>query len=139
MTHPPATEFDAESFRIPSALMTSPMSVKRAPRPRRGELFLRGPIAWAWWEHAGRLPGKAVHVALVLWLEAGLKKSRTVQLSMMRLRGLGVDRQAARRCLRRLAAARLVSVEQCRGRLARVTLLDAVPQAAMEEARPPRV
>jgi hypothetical protein len=43
----------------------------RIPRHRPGEKFLRGPIPWKWLIRAGRLPGKALQVGLLLWQAAG--------------------------------------------------------------------
>ncbi len=41
---------------------------KKAPRKRAGELFLKGPVPMSWIYRAGRLPGHALHVGVVLWM-----------------------------------------------------------------------
>ena len=98
------------------------------PRHRGGELFVRGPIPWAWLTAAARLPGRALHVGIVLWLESGLRTSAVVALSQQRLRDLGVDRYAGYRGLSKLEQADLVDVQRHPGRLSVVTLrLPAVP------------
>ncbi len=92
------------------------------PRHRGGELFVRGPIPWAWLKTAARLPGRALHVGIVLWLESGLRTSAVVALSQQRLRDLGIDRYASYRGLVRLEQAELVEVRRHPGRLSDVTL-----------------
>lgn len=46
------------------------------PRPRGesapGKTFLKGPIPLPWLQGAARLPGKALHVGVVLWFLSGL-------------------------------------------------------------------
>ncbi len=92
------------------------------PLHRGGELFVRGPIPWAWLTAAARLPGRALHVGIVLWLESGFRTSAVVALSQQRLRDLGVDRYAGYRGLSRLEQADLVDVQRHPGRLSVVTL-----------------
>ena len=86
----------------------------------KGELFLRGPIPWVWLERAMRLPGRALHVALFLWLKAGIIKSALVTVNLSRL---SVDRSAASRGLAALEAAGLIRVERKPGRKPLVTIL----------------
>jgi hypothetical protein len=74
-------------------------------------------------EAAARLPGQALALSLCLWREVGRRKTRTVRLCLGRV-GLGVSEQAARRALRELERARLVSVLRKPGRGLEVTLLD---------------
>jgi hypothetical protein len=92
------------------------------PRHRQGELFLNGPVPWAWLVRAGQLPGSALHVGLVLWLEAGMKGQRTVRLSLSRLACMGVGVQAARRGIRALKAAGLVAITHRPGQSLEVTI-----------------
>jgi hypothetical protein len=97
----------------------------RPPRHRPGEKFLRGPVPWGWLDRAGRLPGKALAVALVLWKEAGCLNRREVRLCLNGPLPLGLNRQSARRGLRRLIAAGLVEARHRPGRGLDVTLMDA--------------
>jgi len=121
--------FDPDSLRLSSTAIpaTRPKPAK-LPRHRPGEWFLRGPIPWPWLDAAARLPGKALALSLVLWREAGRRRSRTVKLCL-RWAGLGVKEAAARRALRNLEAAALVRVQRKPGRGLEVTILEA-PSAA---------
>lgn len=100
----------------PHALRRSP------PRHGKGELFLKGPIPWRWLSAAGASKGRALQVALVLWLEAAMKRAVTVKLTHARLREMGVDRSAARRGLSQLERAGLVAVLRRNGAAPWVTL-----------------
>ena len=101
----------------------------KAPRKHGGELFLKGPVPMSWLSSAGRLPGRALHVGVVLWILAGIKRTGTVALGARHLRSLGVDRHATYRALRRLEKAGLVVVQRRAGCAPKVTLLGAKPQA----------
>jgi hypothetical protein len=98
---------------------------RKLPRHRQGEKFLKGPIPWDWLERAFPLSGKALHVALLLWREAGCRRSRVVVLCLAGELPAGLNRQSARRGLRRLAAVGLVSIRQRPGRGLEVTLNEA--------------
>jgi hypothetical protein len=63
-------------------------------------------------------------LSLILWREAGRRQQRTVKLCLVHA-GLGISAYAARRALRQLEAARLVSALRLPGRGVDVTLLDA--------------
>jgi hypothetical protein len=117
---------DVDRLRLgTSSLPTSTArSAQSIPGHQRGERFLKGPIPWTWLQLAARQPGKALHVALVLWQLVGMKRSVCVTLNLSRLAALGVSRYAASRGLKALRAARLVSFEAQTGRKARVTVLD---------------
>jgi hypothetical protein len=119
--------FDPESLRLsgsafPAAAEARPKP-RRPPRHRPGEWFLRGPIPWPWLEAAARLPGKSLALALCLWREAGRLRRRTVKLCLSRA-GLGLDRQVARRALRSLESAGLVTSVRKPGHGVEVTLCD---------------
>jgi hypothetical protein len=91
-----------------------------APRGGR-DRFLKGPIPWDWLEIAARLPGKALHVGLALWLEAGMSCCLTVKVGVSRV-GFGVNEQAARRGLRVLEKAGLIEIHRRPGQLLEVRL-----------------
>ena len=95
----------------------------RPPRHTR-QAFLKGPISWPWLCEAASLPGRALHVGLVLWYRAGREKSLKVVLSWSDLATMGVKRDAGRRGLEQLEAAGLVAVDRHPGRLPRVKLLE---------------
>ncbi|HZT83464.1 MAG TPA: hypothetical protein VFA26_24755 [Gemmataceae bacterium] len=119
--------FDVAALRLPAvdldALRKRPP--RGLPRHRQGEKFLKGPVPWAWLERAGRLPGRALLVGLLLWREAGCRKGRTVTFCLTHAREWGCDHQTFRRGLRALAGAGLVTVHRRPGRALSVTLLDA--------------
>jgi hypothetical protein len=71
------------------------------------------------------LPGKAVHVALLLWHEAGWRKQRTVRFRLRAGLSVGLKTWSARRGLRALEAAGLVTVSRQPGKALDVTLNDA--------------
>jgi len=126
MSHRSDDPFDVEALRgagVDLAALSRRPS-RKPPRHRQGEKFLKGPIPWSWLERAFLLPGKALHIALLLWYEAGCRRNRTVPLCLAgRLPG-GLSRQSARRGLRNLVAAGLVSVQRKPGSGLQVTILD---------------
>jgi hypothetical protein len=97
---------------------------RRRTRHRRSERFLRGPVPWAWLTAAGRLPGSALQVGVTLWQLAGMKDRGTVVFCLSRMRDMGVKEAAARRGLRALKVAGLVSTCHRQGRGVEVTLLE---------------
>jgi hypothetical protein len=115
---------DIECLRLASATINTPGDKKSLPRHRKGEKFLKGPIPWDWLIHAGKLPGKALHVANVIWFQAGIKNCRTIALSCKNLTDMSVERNAIYRGLAALESVGLISVIRHRGRLSEVTLLD---------------
>jgi hypothetical protein len=125
--------FDPDALRVPDANLAALQSrpSKRPPRHRQGERFLKGPIPWAWLEQALRLPGKALHVALLLWLEAGCRGSRVVSLCLAGKLPEGLNEQSARRGLRRLEGAGLVTVRHPPGHGLEVALND-LPRSGRE-------
>src|SRR5579885_1671455 len=118
------SEIDVYQLRLPSSMSVPIPPRKRPPRHGPGEKFLKGPIPWKWLERACRLPGKALQVALLLWYAAGCTRNRTVRLCLNGTLPEGLNRQSARRGLRRLVEARLVEVRHFPGKGLEVTLLD---------------
>jgi hypothetical protein len=120
---------DLDALRAPEtdldALRKRPS--RKPPRHRPGEAFLMGPIPWTWPRRAMTLQGKALHVAILLWKEAGCRRSRTVRFRLARTAELGIHRDTAKRGLRALAAAELVSLCHLPGRALEVTLLETEP------------
>jgi hypothetical protein len=122
--------FDPESFRLPETDLNSLLNRprKRPPRHAKGGRFLKGPIPWGWLQRAARLPGKALHVALLLWQEAGCARKRTVRFRLASVASLGMHFDTGRRALRALERAGLVTIRYPSGRSLEVTLQD--PPAA---------
>ena len=119
---------DPERLRLGTALPTTE-TMRRNPRLRRGR-FLKGPVALEWLRTAGKLPGKALHVGVVIWYLSGLQSSRRLVLSQKEMLQFGVDRYARHRALRLLEAAGLVGVERAAGRLPVGTIIEVGPENA---------
>lgn len=116
-------DIDIDIFRAPAGGSSPgmPPVPRTPPRHRRGEPFLKGPIPWRWLETAMTLSGKALHIALILWREAGCTGTRTVRF---KLSGAKMNVSAARRGLQALDKAGLVTIRRPPGRALEVTLQD---------------
>jgi len=103
----------------------TPPDPTRRPRKRPSVgYFVRGPIPLAWLSAAGRLPGRSLHVGVLIWFLSGLHRgARTVKLTAQWRGSMGLERHAASRALERLQRAGLVEVDRKPGRSPRVTLL----------------
>jgi hypothetical protein len=121
-----ADPFDVEALRLPADEVAAlpRRTQRRPPRHRQGQRFLKGPIPWEWLERTFALKGKALHVALLLWQEAGCCNRRSVRLCLRGKLPVGLTRQSARRALRALAGAGLVTIGRLPGRGLEVTILD---------------
>jgi hypothetical protein len=121
-------EIDFEELRFEQCSETLVSKAKRPEsrrwiyKPKSGEQFLRGPYPWEWFRRAAKSPGKALHVAVAIWRFAGLRRSAEVRLNLSRLMEMGVTRDSARRGLRALETAGLVSVQRHPGRKPIITL-----------------
>lgn len=100
---------------------TGAMAASNSPKKIDG--FIKGPIPLVWIEQASKLPGKSLHVGLVLWYLSGLKKTRTFSLGSKQLLAFGIGRDAKAEALTRLASAGLIAVSQASGRAPVVTIL----------------
>jgi hypothetical protein len=103
------------------------VSVLDLPEPEAGTKRrpLYGPIPWAWWLPASRLPGKSLRVGAVCWLLAGWERSADFELALDTWSEFGLSRFSASRGLDALERAELVSVARTPGRSPVVTILDA--------------
>lgn len=119
--------FDPDRLSLPTdAFQDLPRVLTRGiPRQRQTEPFLKGPIPWKWIQVAARLPGKALAVGLVIWHLVGLCRSETVHLQPSKIRSLGLSRRQARRGLRNLKQAGLITIHSRPGCAHDVTVLDA--------------
>ena len=106
---------DRLRLRVQPTLRIGPRKAA-IPKPRLQEKFLKGPISWPWLTLAARQPGKAFHVAIMLWFLAGITRKRVIALSLTRMSALGISRYAAARGLKALEQVGLVSVERHDGR-----------------------
>src|SRR5689334_6451629 len=116
--------FDVDQLRLTEGYLDKFPESKKPPRHRPGEKFIKGPLPWAWFEKAARLPGKALAVGLCLWQEAGWRKTKTLHFCLSHGERLGADRHASRRALKALEGAGLVTITQRPGCCPDVTLLE---------------
>jgi hypothetical protein len=90
---------------------------------------LYGPIPWAWWVRACRLPGRTLHVASAIWAIVGWGGGTSARCELV-LDGwadLALGRKAVRRGLIALGSDGLILVESKIGRPSLVTLLPVEP------------
>jgi hypothetical protein len=121
---PDPDPFDPELWATLTDPTPTPDVPKRPARPRCAGKFLKGPVPWLWIQQAGALPGKALAVGLMLWLERGMKGRRTVHFCLSQAKAEGIPTTTARRAIRALERADLVLVERKPGRGLDVTILD---------------
>lgn len=100
-----------------------PLSSRWRYVPRKGEKFFKGPIPLSWLEPVFGLPGKALHVAIRIWHLSGLKKSQSVKLNLSSFEKVGVSRDSARRGMRQLEDAGLITLVRQKGQAAIVTII----------------
>ena len=74
--------FDPQSLRLPAEMIGKIVPRKRPPRHGGGERFLKGPIPWAWWSTACRLPGQALQVASAVRYQAGCTGPKEIRLGL---------------------------------------------------------
>ena len=97
-----------------------------ACRKRQSSEFIRGPIPKSWIIEAAKAGGsKALNVALALWFQAGLERSRTFRLRPSRIREFLVCRETCYRTLTALESAGLIAIARRRGRSPEITILEA--------------
>ncbi len=80
-------------------------------------------IPLPWIQQASRLPGKSLHVGIVLWYLSGVSKSLTVKLTRSWLSRFGLHHETGRRGLHALERAKLVHVERSGKKSPCVTLV----------------
>jgi hypothetical protein len=122
--------FDLERLAFTHKSGIPPKKKKAHPSYKNGRKFLRGPIDWEWLKKAGRLPGKALQVAIILrfwegikWRE-GIKQRKTKILSNMALKDFEISRYAKKYALKNLEDAGLIRIERHRGRSPIVTIIE---------------
>jgi hypothetical protein len=84
----------------------------------------------AWLYRAGALPGQALAVGVVLWHEAGCRKSRTVPFRISKCRKFRIHEDTARRGLQVLEKAGLIAIRRLPGRCSEVTILEATTDSS---------
>jgi hypothetical protein len=90
-------------------------TVRQAPGDRADARSLRGPVPWAWWAAASRLPNPSLRVGAACWVVAGRERSAEFVMSSGPWVEWGLSRFAVARGLASLARAGLVSVTRRAG------------------------
>src|SRR4051794_13270854 len=121
----PDDRFDPDALRLPTGMAGGVAPRMRPPRHPPGGRFPPGPIPFAWWAAACRLPGASPAVASAICFEAGLRRRREgLALGLADLdRMMGVKRDTARRALRMLAGTGLISASRPDGCKPEIALL----------------
>lgn len=114
---------EIQKFRLAGEQNRKKTAKQPPPRHKHGEKFLRGPIPLTWLSRASKLSGKALHVGIVLWFRAGIEQNRTIKLSNLSVKVVGLTRYSKNRALKHLESAGLITVERCAGRSPVVTIL----------------
>jgi hypothetical protein len=117
--------FEPARFALahPVILREIPTSQK-APRHKRGQEFLCGPVPLPWLRRAATLRGKALAVGIALWFKAGVTKRAEVRATGTLWEKIGIHRKSAYRGLSALETAGLITVVRHAGRAPIVTILE---------------
>jgi hypothetical protein len=83
----------------------------KGTKPRKADLYLRGPVPLAWLRRAAALTPSALVAALALAFQRGLAGTPEIKISAARFRDLGVERTAKDRGVAALVEAGLVEVK----------------------------
>jgi hypothetical protein len=110
--------------REPGCKLAVSVSDLAEPSAGPGHRPLYGPIPWAWWLPASRLPGRSLQVASACWLSAGWERSADFELALDAWTDLGLSRFSASRGLDTLERAGLVAAVRRPGRSPVVSIRD---------------
>lgn len=113
-----------EDFQNTTKIADQPKG-KFKVKQRQSKPFLKGPVPMEWLYQAGTLPGQCLHVGLVLWHEAGIVGDQTVRFRPKKALRFGMHRDTARRALKNLESAGLVSICSKPGQCLEVRILEA--------------
>jgi hypothetical protein len=121
-----ADEFDPKRWEMGDHSMeiTHPSPPRGRSRIRKADRFLKGPVPWSWLTRAMALPGKALALGLMVWLQSGISGKKTVQFCLTRADAEGIEIKTARRAIRHLESAGLITVVRRPGRGLEVTIVD---------------
>jgi hypothetical protein len=90
---------------------------------KKSEPFLKGPIPLVWISKVSILPGKAFQTALaILWL-SDMAGGGPIKLSRQAMQRFSLSADAARDAVKRLEAARVITVERKAGQRHSITLV----------------
>lgn len=94
-----------------------------AKQNRLKEKFLKGPIPLSQISLAAKLPGKSLHVAIIIWIFDSIHKGEQFKLQTSMLEALGVKRNSAYRAIKHLENSGAITVVRHRGRLPLIKLI----------------
>ena len=112
----PQPSFNLEEFRIQKNSSLVPARSRKGSKKPHSGAFLKGPIPLSWLKAAACLPGRTLHIGIVLWFLVGVHKLNAVKFSYRQAGEFGIGRHAAYRGLTKLERAGLVTVHRHRGR-----------------------
>lgn len=112
---------DISKFRVNPNAHIAPF--RTSIQKRINGKFLKGPISVELLSKITILPGKSLHLMIVIWILDTIHNGETFKLSMALLRKLNVGRNAAYRALECLENAGIITVDRLSGRLPLVTLI----------------
>ncbi|MBS0289748.1 MAG: hypothetical protein JSS07_06920 [Proteobacteria bacterium] len=118
-------EIDPQKLALTSSISMQNINSKKPPRHKPGERFLKGPIPLKWLSKAARLPGKAFHCSIAIYVLAGIREARIFPLERTVINELGINRHSVYRGLSALEKHKLINVERHPGRFPIVTILEA--------------
>ncbi len=101
-----------------------PASKPFPPNRKPYKRFIKGPIPLEWIQAAARLPGRSLHVGLVLWYLAGVRRSKQGPISYTVASHFGLSRHVVYRGLAWLEEAGLITVLRKHGRRLGFTLME---------------
>lgn len=105
------------------------------PERHRSPYFL-GPTNLGWLAAASRLPGRGLHLAVVLKLQWDLNGRAAFRMQSQLSARFSIDRYAERRALKQLEAAGLIRTVRRRGARPRVELISSEVGADMAPPSP---
>jgi hypothetical protein len=131
--------WDLDRHRLPVEMVVENIGRRRPPRHRRGDPFIKGPIAYAWIASACRLPGAGLHVAMAyrFYRSRFRFKRRGLQWGVPDVaKGLQISNDSARRGLHAAELAGLLAVKREPGCKLAVSILD-LPEPGVGSKRRP--
>ncbi len=85
--------------------------------------FLKGPIPGDWLNAASALPGRSLHVGLVIWFKHGLTKMRQFNITRKDRERFNIPDDAYRRGIIHLEKSGLILVKRRKGRPSLISIL----------------
>ncbi len=112
--------FDPENIRLTAENSARLGEAKRRRRKPTGE-YLKA-VPWSWIVAAGKLPGRALVVALIVYHQATMSRTGTAVLRAACWHEFAISRKVVRQALCELERAGLIAVDRQPGKLLRATV-----------------